>query len=39
MIFYRAVLNSSVMKMKWPGQRGNDAQLWMCLLLKVNSDA
>ena len=23
----------------WPGQSGNDAQLWMCLVKKVKSDA
>ena len=26
-------------RMKWPGQSGNDAQLWMCLVIKVKSDA
>ena len=25
--------------MKWLGQSGNDAQLWMCLVVKVKSDA
>ena len=25
--------------MKWLGQSGNDAQLWMCLVMKVKSDA
>ena len=24
---------------KWPGQSRNDAQLWMCLLMKVKADA
>ena len=24
--------------MKWLGQSGNDAQLWMCLVMKVKSD-
>ena len=26
-------------RMKQPGQSGNDAQLWMCLVKKVKSDA
>ena len=26
-------------RMKWLGQSGNDAQLWMCLVIKVKSDA
>ena len=26
-------------RMKWMGQNGNDAQLWMCLVGKVKSDA
>ena len=26
-------------RMKWLGQIGNDTQLWMCLVLKVKSDA
>ena len=25
--------------MKWLGQSGNGAQLWMCLVMKVQSDA
>ena len=26
-------------RMKWLGQRSNDTQLWMCLVMKVKSDA
>ena len=26
-------------RMKWLGQSGNDAQLWMCLVVKAKSDA
>ena len=26
-------------RMKWLDQSGNDAQLWMCLVVKVKSDA
>ena len=26
-------------RMKWLGQSGNDAQLWMCLVMKVKSNA
>ena len=26
-------------RMEWPGQSGNDAQLWMCLVVTVTSDA
>ena len=26
-------------RMKWLGQSGNNAQLWMCLVVKVNSEA
>ena len=26
-------------RMKWMGQSRNDAQLWMCLVVKVKSDA
>ena len=26
-------------RMKWLGHSGNDAQLWMCLVLKVKSNA
>ena len=25
-------------RMKWLGQRSNDAQLWMCLVVKVESN-
>ena len=25
--------------MEWPGQSGNSAQLWMCLVVKVKSTA
>ena len=25
-------------RMKWLGQRGNDAKLWMCLVMKIKSD-
>ena len=25
--------------MKWLGQNGNNTKLWMCLVLKVKSDA
>ena len=25
-------------RMKWLGQKGNDAQLWMCLVVKVKFD-
>ena len=26
-------------RMKWLGRSGNDTQLWMCLVVKVKSDA
>ena len=26
-------------RMKWVGQSTNDSQLWMCLVVKVKSDA
>ena len=26
-------------RMKWLGQSGNNAQFWMCLVMKVKSDA
>ena len=26
-------------RIKWLGQSGNDTQLWMCLVVKVKSDA
>ena len=26
-------------RMKWLGQNGNNTKLWMCLVLKVKSDA
>ena len=26
-------------RMKWLGQSGNDAQLWMCFMVKVKSNA
>ena len=35
---WRTVTNSSRRK-EASGQSGNDAQLWMCLVMKVNSDA
>ena len=34
----RTITNSSK-KMKWLGQSRNDAQLWMCLVVKVKSSA
>ena len=34
----RAITNSST-KNKAVGPSGNDAQLWMCLVIKVKSDA
>jgi len=26
-------------RMKWLGQSGNDVQLWMCLVVKVKTEA
>ena len=35
---WRAIINSS-RKNEAAGERGNNAQLWMCLMMKVKSDA
>ena len=31
--------NTDSSRKKWLGQTGNDTQLWMCLVIKVKSDA
>ena len=35
---WRAITNNS-RRMKWLGQRRNDAHLWMCLVVPVKSNA
>ena len=35
----RGQLLTAPERMKWLGQTGNDTQLWMCLVVKVKSDA
>ena len=35
----RGQLLTAPERMKWLGQTGNDTQLWICLVVKVKSDA
>ena len=35
----QAQLQRATERLKWLGQSENDAQLWMCRVLKVNSNA
>ena len=35
---WKRTTNSSERMKRW-GQSGNDAQLWMCLVMKIKSDA
>ena len=32
-------LPTAPVRMKWLGQSGNDAQMWMCLVVKVKPDS